>query len=390
MDTRRILFVSPTAKIAGGGEVVLTKLVKHLHPSDWERAVAVPHDGEYVQIWRRLGAHCFRLPLEPLTGRSDIRSLQLRFHLHLLYVFCRCNLEILRVIGSFRPHYVYINSFWAAFYVAVTSKLCQRRVVWHVHDLIRVRLFNRLAISVVQRFVDSVVVISGPVGRNMVANGVPRSKIVVIHNGIDVERFDPGQATSRAVPPEMEGVSDEDFVIVSVGRLIRRKGHITLINAIALIAEDYPNVRLIILGEPYGHSGERYRDELVELTKDLGLQDRVLFVGWQSNVEEFMWNCDVVVSTSWAEPFGLGIVEGMAAGCPVIATNGGGESEIVIDGVTGLLVAPRDQQSLAAAIVRLVENESLCRKMGAAGLQRARRCFSVSRFVSDVAEALEP
>lgn len=389
MGPRRILFVNPTAKIGGGGEVILTYLVKHLCQSGYECAVAMPYNGEYVQIWQSLGCKCFELPLQPVTGRSDIRSLDISFHLRVLYAYYKVSIKLFKIIRVFQPQIVYANSFWAVFYVALLVKLLRLRLIWHVHDLIRSRFFNRIMISITDKFVDRLIVISNAVGQSMIAVGATPSKIVVIYNGIDTKRFDPQQICGNIRLREMLGIHEDDFVIVSIGRLIPRKGHSTLIRAIGFLARKYPNIRAIIVGAPYDSDSEQYRDKLRELTTTLGLQDKVLFAGWQPKVEQFILNSDVVVSVSWAEPFGLSIVEAMALGRPVIATNGGGEAEIVVNGFTGILVPPKDEKALATAIVQLMEDRKLSKKMGDAAVQRARECFSVTRFVSDIIKVLE-
>ena len=384
MPAHKILFVSPTAKVGGGGEVVLTYIIRSLCQSGYECIVAVPFDGEYVRTWRDLGCRLFDIPLRALTGKTDIRSFNIRFYWEVFWSYLKTNFVLSRAIRVHKPDIIYVNSFWAIFYAAAVSRLLRRRVIWHVHDLIAPKLLNRIAISTIAKFVDRIIVISSAVGNRLVAAGASDEKIVLIHNGIDVDRFCVPQPVIPPLSREKLGLPKESFVVLIAGRLIPRKGHTTLIKAFGILATTYSHVRLVVLGAPYDFNSERYMERLKRLVVSLGLQERVLFVGWQERVEQFLHVADVVVSASWAEPFGLTIVESMAAGRPVIATEGGGEPDIVIDGVTGLLVEPNNEIALASAISKLIEDGTLCTNMGMAGLQRAREYFSVSRFSNDI------
>jgi len=389
MGKKRILFVSPTSKVGGGGEVVLTNLARRLCQSKYDCAIYVPYDGGYIHTWENLGCRCYKSSLQPLTGSSDVRSLDIVFHLALAYTYCKVNLELLRIILEYRPQIVYVNSFWTVFYVAPLANLLRRRVVWHVHDLIRPTRFNRVAISFISRFVDRVIVISRAVGKHMTATGVKRRKLTVVHNGIDSERFDSRKPFDSVEFRKMIGFTEDDFIILIAGRLIPRKGQDTFIKSVEVLADKYPNVRAIILGAPYDYGTQEYMDSLVDLTETLGIQDKVLFAGWQPKIDQYILSADVVISASWAEPFGLTIIEAMALGRPVIATNQGGESEIISDGRTGFLVPPKDEKKLAIAIANLIQDEALRQKMGVAAAQRAREYFTVSRFASEIVDVLE-
>jgi glycosyltransferase involved in cell wall biosynthesis len=125
--------------------------------------------------------------------------------------------------------------------------------------------------------------------------------------------------------------------------------------------------------------GEKeYERDVHQLVQQLGLDDCIEFTGFREDVPDVIAGLDILVHASTTgEPFGQVIIEAMAAGKPVIATNGGGVPEIVDDGVTGLLVSMGDADAMAAAIERLLEDPALCARMGEAGLARVQQHFTI-------------
>jgi len=389
MKKNRILFVSPTARVGGGGELGLTNIIKSLDRTSYDCAVAVPFDGEYTDTWRKLGCKLYELPIRPFTGASDVRSFDIGFQMRLLLSFCKVQKRLFQILIEFRPQTVYVNSFWAVFYVAWLSRLMGKRVIWHVRDLIRSTSFNRLSVTLISKSVCNIIAISRAVGEALIRIGAPTSKITVVHNGIDLERFDI-QRFTEPIHIKLElGFSKENFIVLAVGRIIPRKGYDTIIKAVGLLSNKYPNIRLVIIGEPYDYGSLQYKEELIKLVNKLGIQKNVLFAGWKNNVEYFMAMADVFVSASWAEPFGRTIVEAMGMGLPVIATNKGGEPEIVVNGTTGILVSPKNERKLASALELLARDSELRRQMGKAGRQRVISYFSLARVAFDIKKILE-
>jgi glycosyltransferase involved in cell wall biosynthesis len=154
-------------------------------------------------------------------------------------------------------------------------------------------------------------------------------------------------------------------VIGTIGRLTRQKGIDIFLRALA----DIPHVRGVIVGD-----GEDTA-ELKELAADLGVGQRVSWMGWREDARRFVDDFDIFVLASRWEGFGRVLVEAAFAECPVISTRVVGTSEAMIDGETGLLVPPEDKDSLVRAIITLLEDEERAREMGRRG-----REFALSRF----------
>jgi glycosyltransferase involved in cell wall biosynthesis len=157
--------------------------------------------------------------------------------------------------------------------------------------------------------------------------------------------------------------------------LTAEKGHRHLIDAAALVVREVPDARFVILGE-----GD-HRAALERQIKDLHLEKHVFLPGFRADVLGFLRAFDLFVMPSLLEGLGTSLLDAMAASKATVATRTGGIPEVVADGETGLLVAPRDAAALAGAIVTLLKNEALRATMGRAGLDRVTRLFSAELMV---------
>jgi glycosyltransferase involved in cell wall biosynthesis len=172
-------------------------------------------------------------------------------------------------------------------------------------------------------------------------------------------------------------------VVGAVGALVDHKGHRVLIRAAAQAVRETPDARFVILEE-----GER-KDELVREVRELGLERHVLLPGFRPDVLSLLKTFDLFVMPSITEGLGTSLLDAMACERPIVASRVGGIPEVVVDGVTGLLVPPRDADSLAEALVRLLEDRALAARLAAAGLARVRERFTVDRMVDDTLSTYE-
>jgi glycosyltransferase involved in cell wall biosynthesis len=202
------------------------------------------------------------------------------------------------------------------------------------------------------------------------------NKIVRVHNGIDVDRFVKG---GEDVPRrEREGAN---LRVGMVGHLAPIKGQEDFVRAAALVCGRRDDVDFIIAGEDKSRSGEN-RCSLEKLIKELGLNQRVSLTGWVDDVARLLRGFDLFVSPSRSEPFGLSIVEAMAAAVPVIATASEGAREIIDDGETGCLVPVGDAAALANAIVELLSNPQERERLSENARRAVRERFSLEGMVA--------
>jgi glycosyltransferase involved in cell wall biosynthesis len=169
-----------------------------------------------------------------------------------------------------------------------------------------------------------------------------------------------------------------------IGRISPWKGQHIFVRAAALVREQFPNARFFMVGSAmFGET--KYESEVRSLVEELGLSGIVTFSGFRSDVQNAIADMDLIVHASiTGEPFGQVIIEGMAAGKPIIATNGGGVPEIVDDGKTGILIPMGDVQAMAQSICRVLANPSLAADMGVRGRERVRDYFTIERKARNV------
>jgi glycosyltransferase involved in cell wall biosynthesis len=211
-----------------------------------------------------------------------------------------------------------------------------------------------------------------------------RAELRTIYPPVDLERLHRLEATP--VTRELLGLPPGKVIVGIVARLQRWKGvHVFLEAARELVAET-PELFFLIVGGLHPLEPD-YPVSLQRQSRELGLENHVRFAGYQSDAAPWMAAMDVVVSASFGEPFGMVIIEAMALGKPVVATRLDGPTEIITDGVDGLLVAPGNVQELVQSLRRLIYQPQLRVALGQAGRVRAES-YAVPRFVGEVTRSL--
>lgn len=242
----------------------------------------------------------------------------------------------------------------------------------HVHGLNTATCFRRS---------DLIIAVSEKVKAHLIAQGIDEKKVRVVHNGVDLVRFQP--VDTRDAKTKLGYEPDEPLFGV-FGRLSSEKGQRVAVEAMFLIVKEHPEARLAIVGEGSD------REDLETTAEALGIRDRVHFTGFMQDVRELMSACDVViVPSARGEGFGLVAVEAMALCRPVVASAQGGLPEIVVAGETGLLVPPNDPRALADAVCELVAKPDLARSMGEKGRERVEQHFALGEQMRKVLDILD-
>lgn len=229
-------------------------------------------------------------------------------------------------------------------------------------------------IRMIYRFSNYVVVNSGAV-RNLLLekNGLPAEKVRILHNGVDVERFTQVQRERKKLLP---GIGDRSALIAVVANMYDGvKGHMHLIAAASVVCRILPEAIFLLIGDG------KERPNLEQAVSEAGLKKNVLFLGYRNDIPELLACCNLSVLPSEAEALPNALLEAMASGLPVVATRVGGASEVVEDGVDGLLVPPGNPQALAAAIVQILQDPSLATRFSHAARKKMRNEFSFDRLM---------
>jgi glycosyltransferase involved in cell wall biosynthesis len=202
-------------------------------------------------------------------------------------------------------------------------------------------------------------------------------KLVLIYNAVDPLPFESAQAPREKMRKNL-GLEGEEKAVIAVANLISYKGHSDLLRAMALALKEVPKTRLLLVGEDRGIG-----DSLRQQTSVLGIDSRVAFLGQRRDVPELLAASDLSVLASHEEGFSNVILESMAAGLPVVATDVGGNGEAVVKGETGWLVPAKNPEALANRIVDLLKNPARAREWGMRGKERVAELFNVDRMVKE-------
>lgn len=278
-------------------------------------------------------------------------------------------LKLARLLRKLKPHILHTHNPSPLLHGALAARLAGVPVLVHTkhgrnfpNRRVRVAT-NRLAAL----FTDCVVAVSDDAAR--IAHDVERipvDKVRLIHNGVDTDRF-----RYRGPRPHGDG-----FRAVTVARLDPVKDQATLLQAVRLVADRNPTFRLDIVGD--GPS----RAALESRRTELGLDRQVRFCGYQSDVEPYLAQADVFLLSSISEGIPLTLLEAMAVGLPGIATDVGGNREVIVPGVTGYLVPPRSPEALAEAMLSIQADPLAIERMGHASRQRIEAEFGLANVVA--------
>jgi glycosyltransferase involved in cell wall biosynthesis len=236
---------------------------------------------------------------------------------------------------------------------------------------------RRLINPLLSKFEGSIVAVSHELREYMATARFPESRVQVIHNGVDASSAP--SVAQRARARRALGL-DGAFVAVTAGRLDPVKDFGTLFDAFARVRRSLPNARLLVIGD--GPERER----LTARAERDDLRGGVHMVGYRSDVRDLLLAADLFVNSSISEGISITILEAMAAGLPVVATDVGGNPEVVCGGLTGMLVPRRHPERLADAIFALAVNDARRLALGTAGRQRVEAVFTINRMVDQYAQ----
>jgi len=339
----------------GGAETVFLELVTGLDARGWDQQIVVP-----VRDW--LHAELRTRGLEALVLASD-GSFDVGYLRHLRHLVTSRSIELIQT-----------HLFGSAVYASLATGVRAIPVVSTFHgsaDVAPDERYRRVKFRVVRRPRNRFVFVSDALRRWFIdTHAMPESQCRVVHNGISLDGFLP---RSEAGFRNEIGVPEGALLVGAIGNLRRPKRYDIFLKAASLLRKRSSRYRFVIVGE--GSGG--LREELIELRRELDLDDVVTFAGFARDIDRVLASLDVYCTSSSFEGFSLTTLEAIAAGVPVVATRCGGPEEIVEEGRSGLLVAPESPEALADGIDRIVALES------SGGVIEHRRRASVERFTLD-------
>jgi glycosyltransferase involved in cell wall biosynthesis len=338
----------------GGAQRQMIELAKRLPPEHWQ-PVVVSLSTEKTVFASELRAAGIPCHLIDQRGAAD----------------WRCLFRLTRLMRRMKPAVVHTWLFTADTYGRLAARACGiRRVVCAMRNTIddlpwHYRLVNRF----LSRSTAIVTINAEAIREGLVrAGGIPDQKIRTIHNGITLDSDEPSGSQSL---PEGWPAGGGNGVVGMVARLSPQKDHRTLLEAASQIQSEMPQASWVLIGD-----GPQ-RAAIEGWIRDLGLQERVVMLGQRENARALMARMSVFVLSTHYEGCSNAVMEAMAAGVPVVATDVGGNRELIAHEQTGFLVPPRDAQALAQAVLKLLRDPAMAQGMGQRARARMKNEFSM-------------
>ncbi len=357
MTGKRVLHIY-SSWTAGGAEKLMLTLAATLEKRGIKNFIAAPGDSYMFKKAQELGLAARALVIRGSFAPGGLVGL-----------FLIIKKEKINILHAHQGK---------VFWTCIVMKLLfgkNLKVVFHRHAQLPHRFYSRTH----YHFADSVIAISNAVAKGLMdVDKVPAKKVKIVYNGTDFERFNPN--VSGKDVRERYNLKNE-YVIGTAAAMNRPKGkgQEYLIEAAQIVKIRYPQAKFLIVG-----TGD-IESDLKKLAKKLGVQNEVIFAGYQEEIEKYIAAMDIFCFLSWdTEGFGQVMVEAQGMGKPVIGTNIGGIPETFRDYETGILIPSKNSELIAQVIITMLSNKELLKNMGEKAASFVRENFSMDKMVDGV------
>ncbi len=355
MNTKKaanILYTTAFSNMAGGGQWSLYYLIKHLDKDRFHPLVLCPEQGELSDKMIKVGAE----PIFMKTGR--IRSFNPFTIKKLVSIIKDRNIAV-----------IHTDSTTETFYAGIAAKIMNIPLIWHIRASEGQWALDRMLSALSTKLI---LVASALIKRFKWLN---KGKAPTVYNGIDLEEFD--SFTSASSIRDEFNIDKDTVLLACSGRLEERKGQEYLVSAMRNIN----NAKIIFAGK----ADDAYLNRIKTMCNEFNISERVIFAGHRKDVPALLRQIDIFAfPVIIGEGFSRAVLEAMAAGKPVIATDDAGNPEAVKDGETGHIVPIKDPEALSEKINDLIRNKEKRNQMGLAGRKRLEKMFTIQRYVESV------
>lgn len=362
----RVLVLMPLAEQRGGHELMLMELLRNANRAETTWRVTFLEDGPLVDQARSLGIAATVLP----AGR-----------LRHVNTFTRTVIAVSRLAGEVDAVLSWMAK--AHLYGGPAAVIARKPAIWFQAGQPSRRAWMDRAVTLLPA-VGVLTVSSSSDAAQRAIRPVRTTRLV--YPGVDLERFKPEAVPDRGRARALLNLDQDAPIVGVVARLQRWKGIHLLIEALPRVHASFPNTTAVIVGGLH-FSEPDYEQELRELAQRLGVAEKVVFAGLQRDVPSWISAMDVLAHPAYGEPFGLSIVEGMALGKPVVASDSGGPLEIIEDSTSGVLFRTGDASALAESLCQLLGDQQAAALIGQRARERAQS-FSSIRFAEGVEDAI--
>lgn len=362
----------------GGAEGQIIELIRRLPAERFDqRLVLLQKGGPLIDRARATGCEIFELDFRQCYHPYDPR-----FYLEFIRVMYRYT----RLLRAFRPDVLHAQLFWANIISAVAGRLAGVPAVLtsrlQVAEYREKQPWKRTLENLTNPWTKGVFINSEAMRVDTLENEKIDPKIIhLIYNGVVLDRFDKADPSG---PRREFGIQPQNTVLVFVANLHHYKGHADLVKAVSLLVPRWPDLRVLLPGRDQGTL-----ETLKTMIRDLKLEKNVLLLGERKDIPDIWALADIGVHPSYREGFSNAILEGMASAKPMVVSNKDGNPEAVRDGLDGFVFPLGDSSALAAALEKLIADETLRHTMGRSARRRVEEEFTMDIMIQHFAEWYE-
>lgn len=354
-----ILYTSARGNLSGGGQVSLFKLMQNIPQDKYQISLMVPEEGNLKVEAEKLGAnvHVWDFPsLNPLKIFSVFNTIK----------------KLRKFLIENKIDIVHTDAPRSTFYLGRVCRKLNIPVIWHIRVSIISPWLDPILDWINEKLVTKLIVVSS----GAKARFENSNKTVLIPNAIDTKEFEnlPQRETFR----NKFGIDKDDIVVGNIGKLYELKRQEDLIKATPSVKTKYSNVKVLIVGD----GDPAYEKYLKKLAADLNVTENIIFTGRQENITEVLSSLNVFTLCSRSEGLPRVLIEAMAAGVPTVGSDIPGNTDVIINGDTGLLYPLYNVEKLSESIINGIEDSLNENLMGQAGRKRAFEHFSLTKNVS--------
>ncbi|MFH1063148.1 MAG: glycosyltransferase [Candidatus Omnitrophota bacterium] len=350
--------------------------------TDFDFSVLIPKTGALTEELRKRNIPYQQLPLGYYSlGKKtlwDILSYLMRLPL--------LTLRLCSILSKEKPDLIYANAARTFVFATVAAAIKKIPLIWHVHSIFDKGISRRLCNYFGRAQIVKKVIVVSDAARLPLAALWPKTKI--LYNCIDEQVYYPGL---RIGPIRKSfGISD-NIVISMVGLLVEWKCVDDFIRAAQIVTESIPDIKFLIVGDVlYGGKQDSYKQYLMDMVEELGLEKNVIFTGFRNDVPDIMREIDIfVIASKKPDPCPTSLLQAMASGPAVIATNFGGPAEIIKQGVDGLLYTACDYHELAEKMLQLIENSEKRALLAVNAQKKIKEKFNYKDYLKKLKSVIE-
>lgn len=366
MNKQNILFIIDTFGELAGAEKNLYLAAKEFKKKDYNPIVCILKAGHLINKLKEQKITFIDLNIDKIYNIHGIK-------------------QILKLIKFIRQHHIKLvvtyheSSDFIGFIIKILTGI---PVISNRRDMgYKLKRRHIIVYHIINNFFDHIVCVSQAVKKIIIKReDTPSKRLSVIYNGLNISRYLNVSNDKIKIKTKL-GITPQDKVVSMIAGIRRIKGHEYFIKAAHIILKEMPNVKFLLVG--HDNQEINYSLELKRLIEKLGISQNMLFLGHRDDIPKILSITDISVLSSLSEGFSNTIIESMAAGVPVVATNVGGNPESIVHGVTGFLVPPKNTNALASAILKLLKDKNLAKKMGEAARKRAKDLFSLNKMIDN-------